>query len=209
MSTSPTAEQIFVGLRISNPQIHECVKKIQDSITPHNSRLKGRPLEKLHVTLMALNLEGGQIIKAGRILENQCKTVLKPIFDQKPMTLRFKGLGHFPDARPPVIYANLEQDGTEFLKLVNKTVTETFNKEDIHSKDPREYTPHMTVMKSRPKGRISKKDYESCKDWSIGEQTLTELTLHLCRANGDVQPDGFYECIATMTLPDSDETYSG
>lgn len=210
MSTSPKARTFFVALRISNPQIYDCIKKIQDSIAAHDQNLKGRPLAKLHVTPMFMYLEGAEeIAKAERILLNQCKTALEPVFSKRPTTLRFKGLDHFSDAHPPVIYANLEQEGRDFLKLVNKTVSEIFTKEGIPPKDSPEFIPHMTVMKSkRYNGEISNESYKSFVECCMGEQPLTKLTLHLCPANGETEADGLYKCMATMTLGDPDETYS-
>ena len=201
----------FLAVRIHNPQIHAGIKVIQDSIATHSKELKPAfvSLATLHVTLMVMHLEDAEEIqKAGKVL-HQCKTSLESILAKSDVMIRFSGLGHFGHR---VLYAKLEEEGSDFLKSVEEIVREIFTKEGIPSTDSREYNPHMTVMKLirhnqqlRRSGvrKIPEESYASWVDFNFGEEPVT--ALHLC-AMGEKDTDGFYKCMATMTFADSDET---
>ena len=203
----------FLAVRIHNPQIHAGIKVIQDSIATHSKELKPAfvSLATLHVTLMVMHLEDAEEIqKAGKVL-HQCKTSLESILAKSDVMIRFSGLGHFGHR---VLYAKLEEEGSDFLKSVEEIVHEIFTKEGIPSTDSREYNPHMTVMKLighnqqlRRSGvrKIPEESYASWVDFNFGEEPVT--ALHLC-AMGEKDTDGFYKCMATMTFADSDETSS-
>ena len=201
----------FLAIRVSNPQIHSAIKIVQDSITTHNEKLTPAliPLATLHLTLMVIHLENDEQIQRAKEVLNQCKISLDPILRNSALTITFSGLDHF-DHR--VVYAKLcGGEEMEVLKSVVNIVRETFTKEGIPSTDPREFNPHLTVMKLLHNPRVRRKgiklikeipeeSYASWVDMNFGEETVN--ALHLCSMYKK-EEDGFYKCEATVTFIDT------
>ena len=202
----------FLAIRVSNPQIHSAIKIVQDSITTHNEKLTPAliPLATLHLTLMVIHLENDEQIQRAKEVLNQCKISLDPILRNSALTITFSGLDHF-DHR--VVYAKLcGGEEMEVLKSVVNIVRETFTKEGIPSTDPREFNPHLTVMKLLHNPRVRRKgiklikeipeeSYASWVDMNFGEEPVN--ALHLCSMNKKKEADGFYKCEATVTFNDA------
>lgn len=199
----------FLAIRVSSPQIHSVIKIVQDSITTHNDKLTPAlvSLATLHLTLMVIHLESDEQIQKATEVLNQCKISLDPILRNDALTLTFSGLDHF---NHQVLYVKLcEGEENEVLKSVVNTVRETFTKEGIPCTDPREFSPHLTVMKLsrspalRRKGikKIPAESYASWVDMSFGEESVN--ALHLCSMNEKKEKDGFYKCVATVTFDDA------
>ena len=197
----------FLAIRVSNPQIHSAIKIVQDSITTNNEKLTPAliPLATLHLTLMVIHLENDEQIQKATEVLNQCKISLDPVLRNSSLTMTFSGLDHF---NHQVLYAKA-LGGEEVLKSVVNIVRETFTKEGIPSTDPREFSPHLTVMKLsrnprlRRKGikKIPEESYASWVDMSFGEESVN--ALHLCSMNKKKEKDGFYKCEATVTFKDA------
>ena len=201
----------FLAIRVSNPQIHSAIKIVQDSITTHNEKLTPAliPLANLHLTLMVIHLENDEQIQRAKEVLNQCKISLDPILRNSALTITFSGLDHF-DHR--VVYAKLcGGEEMEVLKSVVNIVRETFTKEGIPSTNPREFNPHLTVMKLLHNPRVRRKgiklikeipeeSYASWVDMNFGEETVN--ALHLCSMYKK-EEDGFYKCEATVTFSDT------
>ena len=199
----------FLAIRVSSPQIHSGIKIVQDSITTHNDKLTPAlvSLSTLHLTLMVIHLESDEQIQKATEVLNQCKIRLDPILRNNALTLTFSGLDHF---NHQVLYVKLcEGEENEVLKSVVNIVRETFTKEGIPCTDPREFSPHLTVMKLsrspalRRKGikKIPADSYANWVDMSFGEQSVN--ALHLCSMNKKKEKDGFYKCVATVTFDDA------
>ena len=199
----------FLAIRVSNPQIHSGIKIVQDSITTHNEKLTPAliPLATLHLTLMVIHLENDEQLQKATEVLNQCKISLDPILRNSALTMTFSGLDHF---NHQVLYVKLcGGEGMEVLKSAVNIVRETFTKEGIPSTDPRDFSPHLTVMKLsrspmlRRKGikKIPEESYASWVDMSFGEEPVN--ALHLCSMNKKKEKDGFYKCEATVTFNDA------
>ena len=202
------APNYFLAIRVSSPQIHSAIKILQDSITTQNNKLTPAliPVITLHLTLMVIHLESDEQIQKATEVLNQCKISLDPILQNSALKLTFSGLDHF---HHQVLYAKLcGGEEMEVLKSVVNIVRETFTKEGIPSTDPREFSPHLTVMKLsrspalRRKGikKIPAESYASWVDMSFGEESVN--ALHLCSMDKK-EKDGFYKCEATVTFDDA------
>ena len=208
----------FVAIRVSNPHIHSGVKIVQDSIVTHNESLKAAliPLATLHLTLLVVHLDDDEQIQKAADTLQYCRTSLEPILQNSTLTLNFSGLDHFGHQ---VLFVKLcGEEGIAALNSVANIVRETFTKEGIPSTDPRDFNPHLTVMKLYRSPKLRKKGikkipveiYANWVDFSFGEEPVN--ALYLCSMNAK-DKDGFYKCVASLKFeqggePDS-ESHTG
>ena len=195
----------FIAIRVSDRGIRDKVETVQNKVVSRCDSLKPflTPVETLHLSLFVMHLEGKeQIDKAKEILQ-QCSN--------GPFKIKFKGLGCFsyPKKSDPtielrkVLYVKPEEKGNERLYAVQAVVEDTFTEEDIPSADPREWTPHIAVIKLRGNNpeveEIPEKSFETCIDWDFGEEQVS--SLYLCPIGKEAQ-GGFYKGVAEIDLCD-------
>ena len=193
----------FIAIRVSD-RIRDKVETVQKEVVSRYDSLKPflTPPKTLHLSLFVMHLEDEQIDKAKEILR-QCSN--------GPFTIKFKGLGCFsyPKKSDPtiklrkVLYVKPEEKGNERLYDVQAVVEDTFTKKDIPSADPREWTPHIAVIKlggNNPEvEEIPEKSFETCIDWDFGEEQVS--SLYLCPI-GERVKGGFYKWVAKIDLCD-------
>ena len=194
----------FIAIRVSD-RIRDQVQTVQKTVVSGYDSLKPflTPLETLHLSLFVMHLEDkAQIEKAKEILR-QCSN--------GPFTIKLKGLGYFCYPKTSdrtielrkVLYVKPEEKGNESLYNVQAVVEDTFTEEDIPSADPREWTPHITVIKLRGNNpeveEIPEKSFETCIDWDFGEEQVS--SLYLCPI-GERVKGGFYKWVAKIDLCD-------
>ncbi|GIX91026.1 hypothetical protein CEXT_476871 [Caerostris extrusa] len=137
----------FVAVQITNPIIHEAIRKIQNHIATQNMSYTNcmTSLPSLHITLMVMSIPNKETheraLKAlTNVYEEQNCMMCK-----NPLTLEFHGLGHFKNR---VLYAKIKEDESlkRFCSLA-ENVRKCFTDAEIVSTDEREFNPHLTIAK--------------------------------------------------------------
>lgn len=201
MATAGEQANYFIAIFVSDRHIRSKVETVQNEVVSRDEKLRPflSPPEILHLTLFVMHLEEDkQIENAKKILE-QCRTVLP----SGPFTIKFKGLGYFtytPDPSDPtkkvpkVLFVKPGEKGNERLYAVQAVVKDTFTKQGIPSADPREWKPHIAIIKLGGKNpgvkEIPEKSFERCIDWDFGEEQVSSLCL--CKMGMKRDEDGLY-----------------
>ncbi|GBN71770.1 A-kinase anchor protein 7 isoforms delta and gamma [Araneus ventricosus] len=187
----------FVAVQISNPRIHENVKRVQRHIVRQARSLHEymNATPTLHITLMVINVSDRdtheRALKALHNVYDECNEVMC----REPLQLEFSGLGNFRDR---VLYAKIRRD-QQYRRLCSlaECVERHFAKVNIFSTDPRPFDPHLTIAKinfntREQKGleKIDRNWYASLINKHIGFQTIAGIQL-LCMTS-PVDDAGYY-----------------
>ena len=214
-STSQEAKKpnYFIAIRISDRGIHSNVEKVQNEVVSYDKRLKPFriPLEALHLTLFVMHLEDERQIEKAKEILQQCKTTLrKSVLASGPFKFKFKGLDYFPPEKrsdpqkqlrdppkrvPKILYVKpAEEEGNTRLYDMANVVRNTFTEKGIPSADPREWIPHIAVIKLRRNdskvSEIPEESFKASKVMDFGEEQIS--SLYLCPNGEKKAPDGFY-----------------
>ena len=136
--------RLFVALELSR-EIRGTIAALIRQCKPLDESWKWTLAENLHVTLKFL----GEI-PANRL--DDVVAALREVPFERALTLRFRGLGFFPnERRPRVLWAGIE--ATEDLPALAKSVEAALESIGVPKED-RAFTPHLTLARSK-EGRIS------------------------------------------------------
>ncbi|KAL5469354.1 hypothetical protein EMCRGX_G030604 [Ephydatia muelleri] len=146
------APNAFVSIRVRSPTIRMKMEEVQAAMEEREPLVVGSlvSLEKLHVTMMVVNLHGKeQIQKAQAALREAAVEALQVlrVLDE-PLVLQFRGLRCFGER---VVYAALKDDeAAKRLSQLADIVTTVFEKNGFQSAGThRAFSPHLTIAKSR------------------------------------------------------------
>ena len=99
------------------------------------------PPENLHVTLKFIGNVAPEKL-------DQIRTLLTRVRSERPVELRFRGLGFFPDAkRPRVVWAGVT--GSPNLAVVAADIDRALTGPGFSSEE-RAFTPHLTLARTEP-----------------------------------------------------------
>lgn len=128
----------FVAVDVEDPTIVSRVASIQEQLEATGAKLKLVELENLHLTLRFI----GEI---PRELVEKVAEALK-LVEFSPFTVRFVGLGAFPNPRRPrVVWVGVEEGARELAELSAK-VNSALAKLKL-PKPEEEFTPHLTIAR--------------------------------------------------------------
>ena len=132
-----------MAIDVEDPHVVSRVSSIQEQLMATGARLKLVELENLHLTLRFIGEVPQETVEGiKRALEG---------LEFEPFTVRFAGLGAFPDARRPrVIWIGVAEGGQELAELSAK-VNRALSKLKLPNPEE-EFTPHLTV--ARVKGGV-------------------------------------------------------
>ncbi|XP_038057749.1 uncharacterized protein LOC119729235 isoform X2 [Patiria miniata] len=197
--TKRLAPNFFVAVQVSNPQIHEALKDVQQTVVSGDEKLKDAmvPISTLHLTIMVMHLATEEDVERAKVALNECHRLLSPRFIKEKLSILFGGLGHFNNQ---VMFAKIkDQDNIlESLYEIADTVEKCFSEYQLVSTGERGFKPHLTVMKLsrapslRKKGvrRIKSELYKAHSSQVFGTQVVEGLQL--CSINKPKTPDGYY-----------------
>ena len=128
----------FVAVDVEDPTVASRVAAVQQQLEAAGAKLKLVELENLHLTLRFI----GEI---PRELVERVAAALRSV-EFAPFTVRFVGLGAFPNPRRPrVIWVGVEEGAKELSELSEK-VNATLAKLKLPKPDE-EFTPHLTIAR--------------------------------------------------------------
>ena len=136
---------VFVAVELSNPEIMQNLKEVQDHACQFDPKLKTNavPLQKTHVTLLVANVQEEEIQKAKAVISKTFRDSLGSIVPENQFSVKIKGVDSFGDK---VVFAEVDE-GKAPLMQINEQLLSAFENAGFDC-DSR-YTPHVTVMKVR------------------------------------------------------------
>ncbi|KAL5022690.1 hypothetical protein ScPMuIL_001845 [Solemya velum] len=210
----------FVAVQISNPEIHNKLKAVQDSILKSDPQLKPamNPIATLHVTMFVMYLDTEDEMERAEQALEKCVGDLRSVYSEIPLQLEIASIGNFKDE---VVFAQIKPGGElDQLHAIADKVQQCFKEHQIPSADKRGFKPHITFMKlSRAGGRRRKRGvkkidsalYKDYKDTCFGIQRVTGLQV--CAMLKPKATDGYYQLLhqvrfASTSTSDSQEESS-
>ncbi|XP_077991853.1 uncharacterized protein LOC144446045 isoform X2 [Glandiceps talaboti] len=192
------APNYFVAIQVSNPEIHDNLRNVQQSVMKSDEKLKDAmiPIPTLHLTVMVMHIANDEELERAKDALRTCHALLTPQFEDNVLEIPFSGLGHFNNQ---VMFARIQDgDHVSVLYDIAETVEKVYNQYNIVSTGERGFKPHLTVMKLsrapslRRKGvrRIKSEYYRQFNADYFGSQVVKGLQL--CSINKPKTDDGYY-----------------
>lgn len=139
------------------------------TLAPH-ARLAWVPSQNAHVTVRFI----------GHVDEDAATaimSVLRPPLDIAPFDVTVRGVGTFPDNRPPrVVWAGL-RGGVEALARVEDAISGRLERCGVARED-RPYHPHLTIARVKESGGLRARPLlEGLEDLPLGASRVEAITL--------------------------------
>jgi len=171
--------RIFVAVEISNNDVLDSIKKIQNEI---NIVAKPVNLENLHFTLQFL----------GEITDEISKKIIDALntIEFSSFKINLKGVGAFPKPKfARVIWIGVDENGGNMLIQLAKKVEKVLKPLGFSPDKP--FKPHITIFRIKKKvGDITKElDDQKMADFGIQEITSFKLKKSELTSTGPIYSD--------------------
>ncbi|XP_071531694.1 uncharacterized protein [Panulirus ornatus] len=147
----------FVGIQISNPDIHKSIVKIQEDLVSLDEFLAKSFVDVAtsHITLLVAHIDTEDSLTVACAALDECSNRMTDDFSTNPLLLTFSGVSHFSHQ---VVYACLVED-EHYLRLMNlaETVRQVFLEKGVCMPDTKVLHPHLTIAKISKAPRIKGK----------------------------------------------------
>ncbi|KAA5544564.1 RNA 2',3'-cyclic phosphodiesterase [Roseiconus nitratireducens] len=186
----------FIAIPITAEISGQAARMIK-RLKPLDNAFKWVPLDNLHLTLKFLGEVDNTEIPA------VCKTVRKVTSTIPPFELSFAGAGGFPNLqRTRVLYAGVEDPSGNLVRLVEGLERQLA--ELGFKPEPRDYTPHLTLGRSRGRSHHPEPELVAAVE-GMGDQVLGEMVVEevLLMASFLDKAGPTYQTMDTIELADS------
>ena len=169
----------FVAIEISNNEVLDSIKKIQNEI---DIEAKPISLENLHFTLQFL----------GEITDEISKKVIDALntIEFSSFKINLKGVGAFPKPKfPRVIWIGIDENGANMLIQLAKKIEKVL--EPLGFSPDKPFKPHITIFRIKKKvGDITKElNDQKMVDFGIQEITSFKLKKSELTSTGPIYSD--------------------
>ncbi|XP_021246913.1 LOW QUALITY PROTEIN: A-kinase anchor protein 7 [Numida meleagris] len=195
----------FISLPITNPEITDSIRAVQDAIIQKDDRLSKAMVHcgSLHVTMLVMHLSSKEEISIAVDALSDSKDFVEDLLKGKTVDLSFQGIDHFKNE---VGFVHLtENDHTAILTEIAETMRKIFQEKGILAGEERAFKPHLTFMKlsksTELRKQVKKIDsslYEDYKSHYFGDEILHRFDL--CSMLKKKQPNGYYYCESSVFL---------
>ncbi|KAL3869403.1 hypothetical protein ACJMK2_042088 [Sinanodonta woodiana] len=147
----------FIAIQITNPVIHEALRKVQKRVVEQNKELLPalNPLPTLHLTVFVMYLASNEDIQRAKDALDECFKELKSQYMHNPLIVDIHGLGHF---RNEVVFAKVSpEENVQKLQKIADVIETQFEAHAIPSVDKKGFKPHITIMKLSRAPKLRKK----------------------------------------------------
>jgi len=157
--------RVFVAIEISNKEVINSIKKIQDKIN-----IDAKPIEtkNFHFTLQFL----------GEISEKIKHKIIQALhtIEFSSFSITLKGVGAFPKLKfPRVIWIGTDENGGNMLIQLSKKVEKVMEPLGFFSDKP--FKPHITIFRIKKKIGDITNELESQKVVDFGIQEISSIKL--------------------------------
>ena len=157
--------RVFVAIEISNKEVINSIKKIQDKI---NFDAKPVETKNFHFTLQFL----------GEISEEIKHKIIQALhtIEFSSFSITLKGVGAFPKLKfPRVIWIGTDENGGNMLIQLSKKVEKVMEPLGFFSDKP--FKPHITIFRIKKKIGDITNELESQKVVDFGIQEISSIKL--------------------------------
>jgi 2'-5' RNA ligase len=157
--------RVFVAIEISNKEVINSIKKIQDKIN-----IDAKPVEtkNFHFTLQFL----------GEISEEITQKIIQALhtIEFSSFSITLKGVSAFPKLKfPRVIWIGTDENGGNMLIQLSKKVEKVMEPLGFFSDKP--FKPHITIFRIKKKIGDITNELESQKVIDFGIQEISSIKL--------------------------------
>jgi len=157
--------RVFVAIEISNKEVINSIKKIQDKIN-----IDAKPVEtkNFHFTLQFL----------GEISEEIMYKIIQALhtIEFSSFSITLKGVGAFPKLKfPRVIWIGTDENGGNMLIQLSKKVEKVM--EPLGFFSDKSFKPHITIFRIKKKIGDITNELESQKVIDFGIQEISSIKL--------------------------------
>ncbi|XP_037782830.1 A-kinase anchor protein 7-like [Penaeus monodon] len=196
----------FVGVKISNAEIHQAIVKIQEDLIAFEPKFARALIDVAtsHITLLVAHIDSEEKLSLAISALDECKKKLTD-FTTKPIQLTFSGVGHFSNQ---VVYAKLVEDEHYHRLLTLATeVRQVFSSMGVCMPDVKDLHPHLTIAKTSKaphrKGKhfprkFDPASYQPHQDAHFGCQYV--FGLQLLSMNKPKDKERYYHCEKEMSF---------
>lgn len=181
----------FIAVSLA-PAIREAASGLRRPLAAYADRLRWVSPLHLHLTLQFLgDLTARQVDEAAEAARAAAGST-------EPFTITFAGIGAFPSpAAPRVIWVGVTA-GADRLTALAESLAAALRSRRF-SLDPRPFSPHLTLARTRGHGRPPdlRRERAALDRMVLGEQTVTELIV-VNSVLGDSEP--VHTIVATARL---------
>nr|CAD7414536.1 unnamed protein product [Timema poppensis] len=137
----------FVGIQVSNPEIHRAVRLVQQRIIRQEPALCSTviPTPKLHLTLAVSYLPDPEYVNRAAKVVKECVNAAKETFTTPPVSLTFTGIKSFKNE---VVFIGIKEGSA--LQRVNDLASKletSLQAAGLSSSSKKAFRPHLTLMK--------------------------------------------------------------
>ena len=163
----------FIAIALPTLVRRNAVRLI-DRLSESGDGVKWVPKDNLHLTLKFLgDVDNTEVPSVCKVLREVCR-------EFEPFDLSFAGTGGFPDvSRPRVLYAGVNDPTGSLTSMV--TAMEKRLADLGFKPEPRDYTPHLTLGRSRGGSRRISPDVirqlQDCDEVVLGEMLVENIQL--------------------------------
>merc|ERR1719471_1293880 len=138
---------VFLALRLTNPEIQSNVRRFQECFLTDNPKL-GRlcvPVQKSHVSLQVLNIKEDDEVEVQMMLDAMRSA--SSVMDNTPISMTFSGTRSFGKGR--VVFAAMTE-GVDAVRALYASLQESIAAAgyDSGKLDASRFHPHLTLLKS-------------------------------------------------------------
>ncbi|XP_047498805.1 uncharacterized protein LOC125045534 [Penaeus chinensis] len=175
----------FVGIRVSDCEIHRAIVRIQEAIIASDPNLYQTLIDvaSSHITVLVMYIDSDIGLSIASSALDTCWDRLKEDTEKGPIQMTFSGIGSFSDR---VVYARLRED-EHYLRLLRlaKEVRQIFSSANVCLPDEKPMHPHLTIAKMSkvhqkaggfPR-KINPAAYQLFKNIHLGCQSVSGLQL--------------------------------
>ena len=200
----------FLGLQVSNTEIHKNVKNLQEKIIHRNPKLHSAlvNVSTLHITLAVTHLANQKEIQ---LLKENLDTWAqnnKNLYFIEPIVLNFSGVNCFNKS---VAYVNIQKN-KDYEKICNLSKDLNLILSDLgFSTDQKSFTPHLTFLKLSKDYKLLRSKKKFLKDFEFAEECIDFFgkeqirKLQLLSMDEPKNENGYYKCLHEIKL--SDDNY--
>ncbi|XP_063218122.1 A-kinase anchor protein 7-like [Bacillus rossius redtenbacheri] len=190
----------FVGIQVSNPEVHRAVRGLQEKIVAAQPELRSTviPTATLHVTLAVAHLpDPAHVARAAEVMKESL-SVNRDLYNNPPVCLMFSGVKTFKNQ---VLFADIE-GGESLLRIAGlaQALEESFEESGLVLPSRKSFQPHLTILKLskdfglKRKGilKITPSLYSDDRSMHFGQQVVR--SVQLLSMNKPKDANGYYYC---------------
>ncbi len=143
----------FIAIPLG-PEVRRAAVRLIQRLSEPNDGIKWVPTDNLHLTLKFLgDVDNTEVPRVCEVVHEVCR-------EYDPFELVFAGTGGFPDIeRPRILYAGIEDPSESLVQIV--AGLERDLAELGFKPEPRDYTPHLTLGRTKSGSRRASSDVVS------------------------------------------------